>query len=198
VEPFFICTNGTYSYSSVTLVIRDKSLRSVLSPSDVYLRDHSASDLWYLMTYVSRVPMGPFSISIRPVWPDRWLTCHEYLWDNSSSPSDLWDPTACVSLVLCVPSGFNFSKKGLMLSVFDDRQLVMRLPGTIVHGAGEPGNLTVTQGTSNLYWFGSSWSSKSLYVQLVLAFALDWWYDCVYKGCPWPLFIYGEKAEVQF
>ena len=40
-----------------------------------------------------------------------WLTCHVYLWDLSLSLSDLWDPTVCVSLVPCVPSGFNFSKK---------------------------------------------------------------------------------------
>jgi len=32
------------------------------------------------------------------------LTCHIYLWDLSSSPSDLWDPTACVSRVPMGPS----------------------------------------------------------------------------------------------
>jgi hypothetical protein len=42
------------------------------------------------------------------------------------------------------------------LYVFDDRQLVTELPRTIVCGAGEPGNSTVTQGTSDLYWFGPS------------------------------------------
>ena len=57
-------------YSSMMLAICHKSLRSVLSPSDVYLRDPSASDLWDPMTYVSRVPVGPFSISIQPVGPD--------------------------------------------------------------------------------------------------------------------------------
>jgi hypothetical protein len=52
----------------------------------------SPSDLWDPMTCVSRVPVGPFSISIRPVEPDgfrvtcgpflhltcgtRWLACH--------------------------------------------------------------------------------------------------------------------------
>ena len=113
------------------------------------------------MAYVSHVPVGLFSISIRPMGPDgpspsnlwdptahlhptygtqrlvchltlaihhkslhsvllypacgtRWLTCHVYLWDLSPSPSDLWGPTACVSLVPCVPSGFKFSKKGLI------------------------------------------------------------------------------------
>jgi hypothetical protein len=62
--------------------IHHKSLRSVLSPFDVYLRDPSASDLWDPMAYVSRVPVGPFSISIRPV-----------------GPYDLWDPTAYMSRV---------------------------------------------------------------------------------------------------
>jgi hypothetical protein len=54
----------------VTLAIRHKSFRSVLSLSDVYLRDPSAPDLWDPMAYVSRVPVGPLSISIRPVGPD--------------------------------------------------------------------------------------------------------------------------------
>jgi hypothetical protein len=49
-----------------------------------------------------------------------------------------------------------------LLSVFDDRQLVTGLPGMIVRRARELGNSTVTQGTSDLYWFGLSWSSKSL------------------------------------
>jgi hypothetical protein len=30
----------------------------------------------------------------------RRFTCHVYLWGLSLSPSDLWDPMACVSLVL--------------------------------------------------------------------------------------------------
>jgi hypothetical protein len=34
----------------------------------------------------------------------QWLTCHVYLWDHSLSPSDLWDPMACVSCVLMRPS----------------------------------------------------------------------------------------------
>jgi hypothetical protein len=79
------------------------------------------SDLWD--------PTSPFSISIRHVgpdglwtlspsdsWPDglcvtcgpflhptcgtRRLMCHVYLWDLSPSPSNLWDSTACVSLVV--------------------------------------------------------------------------------------------------
>jgi hypothetical protein len=70
------CTCGTCSYSSVTFAIHHKSLRLVLSPSDVYLRDRLASDLWYPMAYVSRVPVGPFSISIRHVGPDALrVTC---------------------------------------------------------------------------------------------------------------------------
>jgi hypothetical protein len=141
------CTYGTCSYSSVMLAIHHKSLCSVLSPSDVYLRDPSTFDLWDQTAYVSCVPMGPFSISIWPVGHDdlrvTWrlqfiikistrsflhptctcgtllhptygiwqLTCHVYLCDLSPSPSNLWDPTASVSLVPCVPSRFNFSKK---------------------------------------------------------------------------------------
>jgi hypothetical protein len=73
------CTCGTCSYSSVTLAIRHKSLRSVLSPSDVYLQ------------YPQHLTCGI-----------RRLTCHVYLWDHSPSRSDLWDPTTCMS---CVPVG---------------------------------------------------------------------------------------------
>jgi hypothetical protein len=64
------CTYGTYSCSSVMHAIRHKSLCLVLSPSDMYLWDPSTSDLWDLTAYVSRVPMGPFSISIRPMGPN--------------------------------------------------------------------------------------------------------------------------------
>jgi hypothetical protein len=64
------CTYGTCSYSSVTLVICHKSLRSIVSPSDVYLRDSSPSDQWDLTAYVSCVPVEPFSISIRPLGPN--------------------------------------------------------------------------------------------------------------------------------
>jgi hypothetical protein len=83
------CTYGTYSYSSVTLAIHHKSLRSFLSPSDMYMQDPSASDLWDpsasnlwnpvgpfasdlwdLTAYMSCLPEGPFSFSIRPVGPD--------------------------------------------------------------------------------------------------------------------------------
>ena len=51
------------------LLIRDacnssRSLRMVLSPSDEYLWDPSASDLWDPTAYMSRVPVGQFSISI--------------------------------------------------------------------------------------------------------------------------------------
>jgi hypothetical protein len=76
------------------LVIRHKSLRSVLSPSDMYLRDPSTSNLWDLMAYVSRVPMGPFSISIRLVGPDGLCDTlrARVPVDRSPSPSDLWDP----------------------------------------------------------------------------------------------------------
>ena len=65
-----MCTSGTCSYSSMMLTIHHKSLRSVVSPSDVYLRDPSTSDLWDPTAYVSRVPVGPFSISIWPVGPN--------------------------------------------------------------------------------------------------------------------------------
>ena len=54
------------------------------------------------------------SIFLHPTYGTQRLTCHVYLWDLSPSPSDLWDPAVCVSLVPCVPSGFNFSKKGLI------------------------------------------------------------------------------------
>jgi hypothetical protein len=64
------CTCGTCSYSSVMLAIRYKSLRSVLFPFDVYLWDPSPSSLWDLTAYVSRVPVGPFSIFIRLLGPD--------------------------------------------------------------------------------------------------------------------------------
>jgi hypothetical protein len=64
------CTCRTYSYSSVTLAIHHKSHRSVLSPSDVHLWDSSPSDQWDPTAYVSRVPIEPFSISIRPMGPD--------------------------------------------------------------------------------------------------------------------------------
>ena len=54
---------------------------------------------------------------LHPTYGTWCLTCHFYRWDLSPSPSDLWDPTACVSLVPCVPSGFNFSKKVWYLGV---------------------------------------------------------------------------------
>jgi hypothetical protein len=103
------------------LAICHKSLRSILSPCDVYL--------WDPMTYVSRVPVGchfvlvdpsssdqwdltaPFSISIWPMGPDGLhVTCtyrtllHLHLtygtqWLVDPSPSDLWDPMAYVSHV---------------------------------------------------------------------------------------------------
>jgi hypothetical protein len=115
------CTYGIYSYSYVTLVIHHKSLHSILSLFDVYLWDPSASDLWDSTAYMSCVPVGPFSISIRPVRPDglrvtgtygtQQLTCHMYLWNLSPSPSNLWDAIACVSLVPFVPPGSNKLKK---------------------------------------------------------------------------------------
>ena len=48
------CTYGTYSYSSMMLAIRHKSLRSILSPCDVYLWDPSPSDvyLWDLQLLI--------------------------------------------------------------------------------------------------------------------------------------------------
>jgi hypothetical protein len=64
------CTYGTCSYSFVTLAIHHKSLRSILSPCDLYLWDPSPSDLWDPTAYVSSVLVGPFSISIRPVGPN--------------------------------------------------------------------------------------------------------------------------------
>ena len=54
------------------------------------------------------------SVLLHPTCGTQWLTCHVYLWDLSPSPSNLWDLAVCVSLVPCVPSGFNFLKKGLI------------------------------------------------------------------------------------
>ena len=47
-------TYGTYSYSSVTLAIRHKCLRSIIAPHDVYLWDPSLSDvyLWDLQLLI--------------------------------------------------------------------------------------------------------------------------------------------------
>ena len=42
------------------------------------------------------------------------LKCHVYLWDHSPSPSDLWDPMACVSLVPFMPLWSNKFKKTSM------------------------------------------------------------------------------------
>jgi hypothetical protein len=53
----------------------------------------SPSDMWDLTACVSRIPVGPFSISIRPVGPDGLhFTCGPFLHPTR-------DPTACVSLV---------------------------------------------------------------------------------------------------
>jgi hypothetical protein len=93
------------------LAIHHKSLRSVLYPSDMYMRDPSASDvwdptlwdpsvsdLWDLTAYVSCLLMGPFSISIQPVGPDRLHHCTRclvvltYLWSPYSSIFSMWMP----------------------------------------------------------------------------------------------------------
>ena len=81
----------------MTPVICHKSLCLVLSPSDVYLWDPSASDLWDPMAYVSCVPVGLFSISIRPVGPDGLHV------SVPVGPSDQWDPMAHVSRVTVGP-----------------------------------------------------------------------------------------------
>ena len=49
-----------------------------------------------------------------PTCGTQWLMCYVYLWDHSPSPSDLWDPMACVSLVPFVLPGSNKFKKNLM------------------------------------------------------------------------------------
>ena len=81
-------TRGTRRLAChLTLAIHHKSLCLVLYPFDVYKRDPSTSDLWDLtlwdpsasdlwdpMAYVSRLPVGPFSISIRPVGLDGLCT----------------------------------------------------------------------------------------------------------------------------
>jgi hypothetical protein len=100
----------------------------------VYLwnRSPSPSDLWDPTTHLhstcgTRRLAYHLTLSIRhknlcsvllhPTCGTRRLTCHVYLWDLSPSLFDLWDPTVCVSLVPCVPSGFNFSKKVWYLGV---------------------------------------------------------------------------------
>jgi hypothetical protein len=106
-----MCTCGTCSYSSVTLVVRQKSLRSILSPCNVYLWDP------FSIRSVGPKPMGPVSMSIRPMGSGVSFVLVD------PSPSDLWDPTASFSISirpvgpdgLCVrctyetirPSGFN-------------------------------------------------------------------------------------------
>ena len=86
----------------------------------VYLWDHSPSpyDLWDLTAHLHLICGTRWltchltlaihhkslrSVLLHPTCGTRWLTCHMYLWDLSPSPSDLWDPTVCVSLVPCVP-----------------------------------------------------------------------------------------------
>ena len=54
----------------MTLVIHHKSLCSVLSLSNMYLRDPLASDLWDPMAYMSHVLVRPFFISIQHAGPD--------------------------------------------------------------------------------------------------------------------------------
>jgi hypothetical protein len=85
----------------MTLVIHHKSLRSVLSPSDVYLRDPSPSDQWDPMAYghvyltICRTVLHfhltcgtqRFACHVYlwddPMFGTRQLTCHVYLWDLS-------------------------------------------------------------------------------------------------------------------
>jgi hypothetical protein len=84
------CTSRTCSYSSVMLAIHHKSLRLVLCPSNVYCGTllHLTRGTWRLM-------------------------CHMYLWDLSPSPSDLWNPTACVSRVPMGPFSISIWPMGL-------------------------------------------------------------------------------------
>jgi hypothetical protein len=48
--------------------------------------------------------MCTYGTLLHPTYGTRRLTCHVYLWGLSPSPSNLWDPTACMSLVLVDPS----------------------------------------------------------------------------------------------
>jgi hypothetical protein len=54
----------------------------------------------------------------------------------------------------------------MKLSVFDDRQLVMEVPGTMFGGLRQTQELDGNARDDDLYWFGPSESSKSFYVQL--------------------------------
>jgi hypothetical protein len=66
------------------------------------------------MGHFSIWPVGPDGLRVtctyvtflhlHPTSRTRRLACHVYLWDLSPSPSDLWDPMACVSLVDPSPS----------------------------------------------------------------------------------------------
>ena len=90
----------------MTIAIHHRSLRSVLSPSNVYLWDPSTSDLWDLTAYVSRVPMGPFSISIRPVGPNGLRVMCTY---GTIRPLD---PMAYVSCVCVGPFSISIRPVG--------------------------------------------------------------------------------------
>jgi hypothetical protein len=76
LHPTYTC--GTYNYSFVTLAIRHKNLYSVLSPSDVYLRDPLASDLgpdglhvtctWGPFSDPSASDLGPDGLRVTCTW----------------------------------------------------------------------------------------------------------------------------------
>jgi hypothetical protein len=60
----------------------------------VYLYDPSPSDLLDPTAYVSRIPVGPFSISIRPVGPDSLRVtccCQGLINSNSKRNIETWE-----------------------------------------------------------------------------------------------------------
>ena len=91
----------------LTLAIHHKSLRSVL----LHLT-YGTRRLACHLTLAIHHKISARSFCIQLVGLNGLcVTCNL---SPSLSSSNLWDPTVCVSLVSCVPSGFNFSKKGLI------------------------------------------------------------------------------------
>jgi hypothetical protein len=67
-------------------------------------------------------PTCTYRTLLHPISGTRQLTCHVYLWNRSPSPSDLWDPTVCVSCVPMEPS-----------NLWDPAAYVSCVHGTFLH-----------------------------------------------------------------
>jgi hypothetical protein len=65
-------------------------------------------------------------------------------------------PFYIVSLGAKKNIGYQTNKIHVQLSVFDDRQLITGLPGTIVREASAYAELDIKRRDNNLYWFGPS------------------------------------------